>query len=92
MLQQCALVSRGINSGSSQARQQTREALGVSEAEVETWQQQAATEWELLLQLDSHENEANMMWEDMGRLYFCIPRTALAQRDFGAVWTVLQCF
>jgi uncharacterized protein YwqG len=90
--QQCALVSRGINSGSSKAQQQTREALGVSEAEVEIWQQQAATDWEVLLQLDSHETEANMMWEDMGRLYFCLPRAALAQRDFGAGWTVLQCF
>lgn len=90
--QQCALVSRGISTGSAQAMQQTREALGFSEAQVETWQQQAAADWELLLQLDSHEDEANMMWEDMGRLYFCIPRAALAQRDFGAVWTVLQCF
>ena len=90
--QQCALVSRGISSGSPEAMQQTREALGFSEAEVETWQHQAAAEWELLLQLDSHEAEANMMWEDMGRLYFCLPRAALARRDFEATWTVLQCF
>ena len=90
--QQCALVSRGLSSGSAQAMQQTREALGFSEAEVEMWQQRAAADWELLLQLDSHEAEANMMWEDMGRLYFCLPRTALARRDFGEVWTVLQCF
>lgn len=90
--QPCALVSRGISPGSLEAMQQTREALGFSAAEVEAWQQQAATDWELLLQLDSHESEANMMWEDMGRLYFCLPRAALAHRDFGAGWTVLQCF
>ncbi|HEX8326682.1 MAG TPA: YwqG family protein [Hymenobacter sp.] len=90
--QQCALVSRGISFGNPQAMQQTREALGFSEAAVESWRQQAAADWEVLLQLDSHEDEANMMWEDLGRLYFCLPRTALAQRDFGAVWTVLQCF
>ncbi|MBF9219816.1 YwqG family protein [Hymenobacter ruricola] len=90
--QQCALVSRGISTGSPEALQQTREALSFSEAEVETWRQQAATDWEVLLQLDSHEAEANMMWEDMGRLYFCLPRAALARRDFSAGWTVLQCF
>ncbi|MBO2007615.1 YwqG family protein [Hymenobacter negativus] len=90
--QQCALVSRGISFGSPEAMQQTREALGFGEAEVETWREQAATDWVVLLQLDSHEDEANMMWEDMGRLYFCLPRTALARRDFGAAWTVLQCF
>lgn len=90
--QQCALVSRGISEGSPEQMQQNREALGFSEAEVETWKQQAPTEWELLLQLDSHEAEANMMWGDMGRLYFCVSRTALARRDFEAAWMLLQCF
>lgn len=90
--QQCALVSRGIYTGSSEGVQQTREALGISEADLETWQQQAATTWALLFQLDSHEAEADMTWGDMGRLYFCVPCAALAQRDFGAAWTVLQCF
>jgi uncharacterized protein YwqG len=54
--------------------------------------QQAAGEWELLLQLDSHENEAGMMWGDMGRLYFWINRADLARRDFGQGWQLLQCY
>ncbi|MDJ0365789.1 YwqG family protein [Hymenobacter sp. H14-R3] len=54
--------------------------------------QQAAGEWELLLQLDSHEAEAGMMWGDMGRLYFWIKRADLARRDFSQVRQFLQCY
>ncbi|RZK46828.1 MAG: DUF1963 domain-containing protein [Hymenobacter sp.] len=54
--------------------------------------QQAAGEWELLLQLDSHEAEAGMMWGDMGRLYFWINRADLARRDFSQVVQFLQCY
>ncbi|WP_324679164.1 YwqG family protein [Hymenobacter sp. GOD-10R] len=92
MRAQCALVTRGLYHGSTQGLQETQQKLGISDEQVEELKQAATTEWELLLQLDSHEAEANMMWEDLGRLYFWIPREALAQRDFGAVWQVLQCF
>jgi len=92
MRAQCALVTRGLYHGSSEGLQETQQKLGISDEQVEALKQAAPTEWELLLQLDSHEAEANMMWEDLGRLYFWIPRAALAQRDFGAVWQVLQCF
>lgn len=51
---------------------------------------QGALEWELLLQLDSLD-EAGMMWGDVGRLYFMIPRRMLAERNFDATWLIMQC-
>ena len=44
------------------------------------------------MQLDSHEEEAGMMWGDMGRLYFWIKRADLARRDFSEVVQFLQCY
>ena len=32
-----------------------------------------------------------MMWGDVGRLYFWIPREALEACDFSQVWMELQC-
>ncbi|NML64324.1 DUF1963 domain-containing protein [Hymenobacter sp. RP-2-7] len=92
MRDQCALVMQGLNTGSAEAQQATQQALGISDAQAATWKEQALTEWELLLQLDSYEDEAGMMWGDSGRLYFWIPRTALSAHDFSQVWQVLQCY
>lgn len=47
--------------------------------------------WRLLLQLDT-DDEAGMMWGDMGKLYFWIESDALAKGDFSRVWMVLQCY
>lgn len=49
-----------------------------------------ATDWCLLLQVDS-DDTAGMIWGDVGRLYYMIPRQALAQRDFSQVWLIMQC-
>ncbi len=49
-----------------------------------------ADNWELLLQLDS-DPDADMMWGDVGRIYFCIHKHDLQNRDFGNVWMLLQC-
>lgn len=49
-----------------------------------------AMEWELLLQVDSDEN-AGMMWGDVGRLYFLIRKEDLAARAFDKTWLVFQC-
>lgn len=48
-----------------------------------------ALDWQLLLQLDSLA-AAGMMWGDVGRLYFMISRTALAERNFDATWLIMQ--
>jgi len=46
--------------------------------------------WQLLLQVDSEE-DAGMQWGDVGRLYFMIRRSDLANRDWSEVWFSLQC-
>ncbi len=48
-------------------------------------------EWLLLLQIAS-DDEANFLWGDSGKLYFCIRRGDLAARNFAAVVLVGQCF
>ena len=48
-------------------------------------------DWRLLLQLGSDRQGPGWMWGDMGRLYFWIPKSALAQHDFSQVWVQLQC-
>jgi uncharacterized protein YwqG len=50
-----------------------------------------ATEWRLLLQLDSAE-QAGMMWGDLGRLYFWIRDQDLSHCRFDQAWMILQCF
>ena len=47
-------------------------------------------DWQLLLQIDT-DDEAGMIWGDVGVLYFYIPRQALAQRDFSQVHVIMQC-
>lgn len=56
--------------------------------ELRLWQ--GAMDWELLLQVDSDEN-ANMMWGDVGRLYYLFRRQDLELRAFEKAWLVFQC-
>ncbi len=49
-----------------------------------------ADDWVLLLQLDSDET-ADLMWGDVGMLYFWIKTDDLARRSFQNVWMTLQC-
>ena len=46
--------------------------------------------WRLLLQLSSNE-ETEMMWGDLGYIYFWINEDDLRRRDFSNVWLILQC-
>jgi uncharacterized protein YwqG len=50
-----------------------------------------ATDWRLLLQVDS-EDEAGMMWGDSGMLYYWIRQQDLQARNFDDVWLALQCY
>jgi uncharacterized protein YwqG len=74
------LVSNGIDCGDGEGYE-VGEARGLNAG---------AADWLLLLQLDS-EDEAGMMWGDLGRLYFMIHKADLASRHFDKVWTILQC-
>lgn len=47
-------------------------------------------EWILLLQLDS-DDDTEMMWGDVGMLYFWIRKNDLKNRNFNDVWMILQC-
>ena len=50
----------------------------------------AITEWVLLFQLDS-EDQAKMMWGDVGRLYYCIRKEDLRSLAFDKVICTMQC-
>ncbi len=52
---------------------------------------QGATDWRLLLQIDS-EDQAEMMWGDAGMIYYWVRKQDLQARKFDAVWMVLQCY
>jgi uncharacterized protein YwqG len=52
--------------------------------------QPGAIDWEMLLQIDSDDN-AKMMWGDVGRIFYWIPRNDLRARNFEATWMILQC-
>jgi uncharacterized protein YwqG len=47
--------------------------------------------WNLLLQIDSND-EANMGWGDVGRLYFWIRENDLKEEKFENSWVILQCY
>jgi uncharacterized protein YwqG len=49
-----------------------------------------AADWKLVLQLDT-DDDANMMWGDVGRLYFWVRHDEGAKGDFSNVWMILQC-
>ena len=49
-----------------------------------------ADDWQLLMQLDS-EDEAGMMWGDVGKLYFTILERDLKSQRFDKTWMDWQC-
>ena len=74
------LVSNGIYCGDAKGHEEGR-ARGLDSG---------ADDWRLLLQVDSEE-QAGMMWGDLGRLYFMIHKDDLRYRRFDKVWLILQC-
>jgi uncharacterized protein YwqG len=80
MEEDCQLTSNGIYMGNP-------EAYHTPEAER---LKAGAADWQLLMQIDS-DDDADMMWGDLGRLYFWIRRQDVEARDFSKVWMILQC-
>jgi uncharacterized protein YwqG len=77
---ECALVTGGLYCGDQTGYEDPRaEALG-----------RQADRWRLLLQLDTDDN-ATMMWGDVGMLYFWIRDDDLKALRFDRTWTILQC-
>ncbi len=79
---ECQLVTNGLFCGDSTGYEDPRaEELSKSKHE-----------WTLLLQVDSNEDEAGMMWGDCGRIYFWIKEDDLKNKKFENIWMTLQCF
>lgn len=77
---ECQLVSNGIYCGTPEGYSDPRSQ------ELE----EGADDWMLLLQVDS-DDDAGMMWGDMGCIYFWIRKQSLEHRRFDEVWMILQC-
>ncbi len=79
---ECQLASNGVNCGEPEGYQ-------ADEAEM---LQAGATDWRLLLQIDTDEDGPGWMWGDVGRIYFWIKKQDLASLRFADVWLILQCY
>lgn len=77
---ECQLVTNGLYCGN---------ATGYQDPRAETLRA-GASEWRLLLQIDS-EDQASMMWGDVGRIYYWIRQPDLLSRDWDRSWLILQC-
>ncbi len=77
---ECQLASNGLNRGDASGYEDPQRAA----------LEAGAQDWQLLLQVDS-EDDAGMMWGDVGRLYYWIRRQDLKKADFGNAWVILQC-
>ena len=77
---ECQLVTNGIYCGDCSGYQDQRRKILES----------GTKDWRLLLQIDSDDNP-DMMWGDLGKLYFWIRQQDLYNNDFDKVWMILQC-
>jgi uncharacterized protein YwqG len=78
MLLQCEQATSGSNTATSN--------------EASAQQIENSTKWQLLFQLDSIETEQyEMLWGDVGRLYFYINSDDLRALNFDNCWLILQC-
>ncbi len=78
---ECQLVSNGIYLGDSKYIKDPKAK------ELE----KGRDEWVMLLQLDS-DDQTEMMWGDVGMLYFWIKKSDLASKNFDNCWMILQCY
>lgn len=79
---ECQLASNGVYCG---------DADGGSTSPRAKMLEAGASEWRLLLQVDSDDN-AGMMWGDSGRLYFWMRSAAMRSGAFEEAWMILQCY
>ena len=78
---ECQLVSHGLYCGNPS---------GYSDPRARDLQS-GATDWQLLLQVDT-DDDLNAMWGDVGMIYYWIRRDDLRAQQFDSVWLIQQCF
>lgn len=69
----------------------SRNDATIARPQLAAGHRETAEAWRLLLQVPS-ESEAEMMWGDVGCLYFWICESDLRDARFDRVWMILQCF
>lgn len=85
ILTECERTTRGLYCGNPESYQNTAED---EKEEIN----EAATDWILLFQMASiQEDDYELMFGDLGNLYFYIRKQDLKERNFDKVWLVLQC-
>ena len=77
---ECQLVANGLYCG---------DGSGYDDPRAKDLRSGAAN-WRLLLQLDS-DDELNVMWGDMGMIYYWVEEDKASRGDFSNTWLVLQC-
>ncbi|MCX6850640.1 MAG: YwqG family protein [Verrucomicrobia bacterium] len=77
---ECQLASNGIYVGGPEGYENPR----VEELRA------GASEWKLLLQLDT-DDDTGWMWGDVGTLYFWMRESDMKAGDFSRAWMVFQC-
>lgn len=80
MQMECQLVTNGLYCGDGTAYDDPRSVV----------LQPGTVNWPLLLQVDS-DDDAGMMWGDLGRIYYWIREADLAARAWDTAWPILQC-
>jgi uncharacterized protein YwqG len=85
MLTECERAARGLYSGDAKSYRETPE-------DVKKAIKKAAADWVLLFQMTSiQEDDYELMYGDMGNLYFYIRGKDLQERNFDRVWFAVQC-
>ena len=77
---ECQLASNGIYVGDPSGYQDPRVAA----------LREGAKDWRLLLQVDS-DDDLNVMWGDVGMIYFWVREQDARRGDFTKTWLILQC-
>lgn len=80
MEEECALVTSGIYCGGPEGYNSLEAKKIMSEP----------NEWVQLLEIGT-DDEADMMWGDMGTLFLWIKKSDLESRNFENTWLILQC-
>lgn len=80
MREQCQLVANGVDVGCPEDAEDPRVQALLP----------GATDWQLLLQIDTDEAGPGWDWGMGGKLYFWIRQDDLTAGRFEEVWTILQ--